>query len=193
MRYVDGIPKPVIGCDIDDVVFHLLPNLIKYYNLKYGTNKALKDVWDLRYESVNICDIVEKHKLYKNMMPTRILHFLKQKRKDIYLIMITARKDIYVDDTMSELYNHGLEFDDIFMGEKKSKVCRLENVDHFFDDALHNVIDVYENAPKTKPYLVKRAWNDREEVNKLEAKGIKVPNGIIKLTEDEVYEVLKSI
>gem|GEM_PF-6632832 len=60
----------------------------------------------MRYESVNICDIVEKHKLYKNMMPTRILHFLKQKRKDIYLIMITARKDIYVDDTMSELYNH---------------------------------------------------------------------------------------
>ena len=79
MRYVDGIPKPVIWCDIDDVVFHLLPNLIKYYNLKYWTNKALKDVWDLRYESVNICDIVEKHKLYKNMMPTRILHFLKQK------------------------------------------------------------------------------------------------------------------
>jgi hypothetical protein len=41
--------------------------------------------------------------------------------------------------------------------------------------------------------LVKRAWNDREEVNKLEAKWIKVPNWIIKLTEDEVYEVLKSI
>ena len=42
MRYVDGVAKPILWVDIDDVIFHLWPDLIKYYNLEYGEHKTLK-------------------------------------------------------------------------------------------------------------------------------------------------------
>jgi len=72
--------------------------------LEYGESKTLKDVWDIGSDQTY--HIIEKYNLYKNMMPTSILPVLKQKRKDIYLIMVTSRKDNYVDETMSELYAH---------------------------------------------------------------------------------------
>ena len=191
MRYVDGVAKPILWVDIDDVIFHLWPDLVKYYNLEYGEHKTLKDVWDIG--SDQSYHIIEKYNLYKNMMPTSILPVLKQKRKDIYLIMVTSRKDIYVDETMSELYAHWLDFDDIFMWEQKSNVCRSENINHFFDDALHNVIDVHKNAPNTKSYLVKRDWNNSEKLNTFRGKSIKLPAGIITLSEEELCKVLKDI
>jgi hypothetical protein len=44
--------------------------------------------------------VIEKYDLYKNMVATKILPVLKEKRKDIHLLLITARKNKYVDDTM---------------------------------------------------------------------------------------------
>jgi len=107
--------------------------------------------------------------------------------------MITSRKDIYVDNTMLELWTHWLDFDDIFMWEKKSEVCNLEKVDHFFDDALHNIVDVRENALNTEAHLVKRDWNGPDEIKKFQSKWILSFNGIKRLTEEEVCRVLDQI
>ena len=191
MRHVNGIAKPIFWFDIDDVIFHLWPDLIKYYNLEYWTKKTLKD--NLSLESDKAYYVVEKYNLFENMMPTSILSFLKQKRKDIYLLMITSREDRYVDNTMWELYNHWLDFDDIFMWEKKSEVCKSEKVDYFFDDALHNVVDVQENSPNTKSHLVERDWNGPEEIERLKANWILVSEGIKRLTEKEVCDVLDQV
>jgi hypothetical protein len=72
-------------------------------------------------------------------------------------------------------------------------VCRSENINHFFDDALHNVIDVHKNAPNTKSYLVKRDWNNSEKLNTFRGKSINLPAGIITLSEEELCKVLKDI
>ncbi len=185
------LSKPVVWFDIDDVILYLWPDLISCYNIEYKTNKTLKDVWNLKPEQVYY--VCEKYNLYKNMVSTTILPVLIQKRKDIYLLMITSRINKYVDETMWELYKHWLDFDDIFMWEKKSEVCKSEKVEHFFDDALHNIVDIRDNSPKTKDYLVERDWNGHHEFERLRSMGL-IPNGDIKrLTEKEVCEILKRI
>ena len=183
--------KPIVWFDIDDVILYLWPDLIRYYNIEYKTNKTLKDVWNLEYNRVY--NVVDKYNLYKNMIPSSILPILKQKRNDIYLLMITSRKDTYIDQTMWELYDHWLDFDDIFMWENKSEVCKSEKVEHFFDDALHNIIDIKNNSPKTNSYLVKRDWNWPEEFKRLNTNGLICNSDIKRLTEKEVCEVLRKI
>jgi len=189
--FIMNLSKPIVWFDIDDVIFHLWPDLIKYYNIEYKTNKTLKDVWSLEWDKSYY--IIEKYNLYKKMKWTEILYFLKQKRKDIYLILITARKYKYIDDTFWEIYEHWLDFDDIFMWEKKSEVCKLEKVDHFFDDALHNIIDIRKNSPNTIVNLVKRDWNCLEKLKKIDSSGLICNSDLKRLTEQEVCEVLKRI
>lgn len=149
--------KPIIWFDIDDVILYLWEQLTYHYNLEYWTNKTLKDSWNMEYEKVYF--VVEKYNLYKNMLATSILPVLKEKRKDIYLLLCTSRENKYVDDTMSELDRHWLDYDDIFMWEKKSEVCKSEKIQYFFDDALHNIVDINTNYPETKTYLVERDRN----------------------------------
>jgi len=55
------------------------------------------------------------------------------------------------------------------------------------------VIDVHKNAPNTKSYLVKRDWNNSEKLNTFRGKSIKLPAGIITLSEEELCKVLKDI
>lgn len=170
--------KPIIWFDIDDVIFYLWEQLTYHYNLEYWTNKTLKDSWNMEYEKVYF--VVEKYNLYKNMLATSILPVLKEKRKNIYLLLCTSRENKYVDDTMLELDKHWLYYDDIFMWEKKSEVCKSEKIDHFFDDALHNIIDINTNYPTTKTYLVER---DRNLLN----------TDIKWFTEEEICKILKKL
>ena len=80
--------KPIVWFDIDDVILYLWPDLIRYYNIEYKTNKTLKDVWNLEYNRVY--NVVDKYNLYKNMIPSSILPILKQKRND-YGIRISRK------------------------------------------------------------------------------------------------------
>jgi hypothetical protein len=182
------LSKPVVWFDIDDVILHLWPSLIKYYNLEYWTKNTLKDNWYL--EKDKVYNVVDKYNLYRNMVPTNILPILRWKRKDIYLIMITSRENRYMNDTIWELNDQWLNFDDIFMWEKKSEVCKSEKVDHFFDDALHNIIDIKNNSPKTKDYLVGRDWNWSEELTRLNVNGLICNDDIKRLTEKEICDIL---
>ena len=185
------LSKPVVWFDIDDVIFHLWPDLIRCYNLEYSTKKTLEDTRNLEYDRAY--HVVEKYNLYKNMISTDILPVLQKKRKDIYLILVTAREKKYVDDTFEELYKNWLDFDDIFMWENKAEVCKSEKVDHFFDDALNNIINIRNKSPNTKDYLVKRVWNWPEEFKRLNTNGLICNSDIKRLTEKEVCEVLRKI
>lgn len=170
--------KPIVWFDIDDVLLHLWPILIECYNLEYWKKRTAEDFGKL--DCNEVYHVIEKYDLYKNMVATKILPVLKEKRKDIHLLLITARKNKYVDDTMWELERHGLSYDDIFMWEKKSEVCKAEKIKYFFDDALHNIVDINQNSINTNTYLV---WRDRN----LENMDIK------RFTEQEICDILKKL
>ena len=176
--------KNIVWFDIDDVIFHLWEKLIFCYNKEYGTKKTLEDVWNLG-GSEKVYFVIEKYKLYENMEATSILPMLKQKRRDIFLILITSREEIYRDITMEMFKRHNAGYDKLFMWEKKSEVCHQEWVDDFFDDSLYNIIDVDNNAPKTKTHLVKRPRNGANEIIRLENNWIVCDRPIERLTEQE--------
>lgn len=188
MIYVPS--KKIVWFDIDDVIFHLWEKLVLCYNQEYGTNKTIKDVWDLwDWNENKVYHVVEKYKLYENMEPTTLLPLLEQCKKDMLVLLITSRNERYRDITKEIFDIHKAPYDKLFMWEKKSEVCQQEGVDEFFDDSLYNIIDVKENAPKTDPHLVKRDWNGESEVIRLENQWIVCDRPIERLTEGEILKL----
>jgi len=175
---------PVIGIDLDDVLFDFMGPLSKWHNDVHGTvidreeyhSFDLKEVWQCAYQEAldRVWNFYQSDH-YRNAMPIPgALDVLKQLQQNYRLVIVTARPETMEVETRAWLASHFPEiFDEIIFtnhyydtGVKrtKSSVCLERGVQVFVEDALHNALDV---AGAGIPVLLfDTPWN-REVVPKL--------------------------
>lgn len=184
------LSKPVYWFDIDDTWLHLWHSLMSAYNKEYWARVPLKDMRTIGPDEA--CYIVEKYNLYENMPITEIFKMLQKCRNDIYVLLDTSRESKYKDLTIEELARHNIHYDELLFDVNKADVCKRLKVDKFFDDALHNIIDIQQNSD-TQAITVKRLWNGSSEILRLKDQWIKCNSDIQRLTEAEIVKLLRNV
>lgn len=76
------------------------------------------------------------------------------------VIIVTARREEWRDETLKFFHKHGMNINsqDLHIMDKKDKTSI--HFDYIVDDAPKNIIDVLKNAPHAKPVIYNRRYND---------------------------------
>lgn len=154
--------KEVIAVDVDEVLFPLMPTLIEFHNLNYGTtfefdHMTSYHLQDLTGETeeqilVKFSEYLKTEHYTKGQPVKGALEAIKQLRETYSLVLITARQSIYRGATeqfinkhfgglFDELrYTHTLEQPDVRLS--KLKICKELRAKTLIDDGLHNITEV---------------------------------------------------
>lgn len=176
--------RPIIGCDLDDVLLDFMTPLVVWHNTVHNTAHRRDDyfsfdlskVWECSLGDVNqrIWDFYQSED-HKNALPVDGAQATLQLLKDDYrFVVITAKPDSMEMQMRAWLAMHfGELFEDIVFtnhyhgaGEKrtKSSVCLELNVALFIEDALHNAEDIANVGIPV--LLIDTPWN-QEKVSPL--------------------------
>jgi uncharacterized HAD superfamily protein len=173
--------RPVVGFDLDDVLFNLMDPLCQWHNLTHGTSHGRHDYSTFDLHEVWQCEGVEarnrvwnfyQSEQYKQSFPVEgAIDALQEIKRDFSCVIVTARPESMEEETRAWLDVHfpGI-FDEVcfanhFHGtgikRSKSSVCLELGVSVFIEDAIHNAHDI---AGAGIPVLLfDTPWN-REEV-----------------------------
>lgn len=151
--------KPVIVCDIDDVVFPFIDGMVTHYNSHYDAALTAED-----YVSFDFTDVwggtqEEANNIVEEFLNTDMLHlepkagvveaFTKLKQ-DFDIVMVTARNGVFEENTtlwlrthLSDLFSHA-----IFVGNphdgrpyrSKGEICKELGAVLIIDDHPGNVM-----------------------------------------------------
>lgn len=112
--------KPVLVCDIDDVVFPFIPEMAKHYNERYHAKLTPEDfvsfnfyeVWGGTQHEANaiIESFLAKPQLELQPIQGAVEAFARLKQ-DFDIVMVTARNGIFESETSAWLKTH---FADLF-------------------------------------------------------------------------------
>lgn len=112
--------KPVLVCDIDDVVFPFIPEMAKHYNERYQAQLTPEDfvsfnfyeVWGGTQQEANaiIESFLAKPQLELQPIQGAVEAFARLKQ-DFDIVMVTARNGIFESETSAWLKAH---FTDLF-------------------------------------------------------------------------------
>lgn len=166
-------PKAVV-LDIDDVIDDFCGGLCWVHNLINKTHVSANDIRDWDFETLKIKDkngnevigsdlrktfeYWEEHGLYSNLKLLPGVYDAIKKIKDYQykIILLTARKKKYEDETKIHLWREGIEFDEIyskgeddgddFKTKKIRQLSRTYNIQLFADDKYSTVENVAENT-----------------------------------------------
>lgn len=154
--------KPVVGFDLDDVLFNFMDELCNWHNLTHHTSYARDDHFSFDLHEVWQCEGTEardrvwnfyQSEQYKHTLPVvGAVDALREIKKDHSCVLITARPESMEQETRAWLDVHfpgifdAVCFTNHFHGDgvkrSKSSVCLELDVKVFIEDALHNAYDI---------------------------------------------------
>lgn len=156
-----------IGFDIDGVVLDL------GYSLELMISKILYKrllIKDLHYFAIQellgvtrsfleekILDPIlamEKLPAYPNAV-----YYLQELQQEFNVIFVTARPLEFKESTAKQLAHLGLGDIEILHKANKGKVVKELGLVGFVDDSIKTILNILEQSPKTKLYVLKRPWN----------------------------------
>jgi uncharacterized HAD superfamily protein len=139
---------------------------LKQVEFRDANNRLVKkgDLYDtfLKYEP---------HGLYAALPPmSEVKHALHLIRKlGYHIILITARKPEYEEQTIFNLLNNDLEYDKLFFSTDKAELIRKLYKEYeivcFADDKASTVIDVFDNTKVKRVFLVNQQHNKSIQVD----------------------------
>lgn len=159
--------KPVIVCDIDDVLFPFAPGIASFHNARKGTTLTEDDfvtfnfyeVWGGTQEEANVIIEAFMDEDCLDLLPVdgakEALHLLKN---DYDVILVTSRNGIFSEKTINWLthYLPDLFKDIIFAGNHydgrghrtKGEIAKELGATYVIDDLPDNIYSATENGVK---------------------------------------------
>lgn len=163
--------KPAVGIDLDDVVIDYVRGLLDFYNHTHFDRVRYDQIKDFKlqrtfsktptFEAVTALMAHFTHHDYYRKLPA-VLNAVSglqelEIKYDVHLI--TARHEDTAEATYEWLHRNGYFAKNIhFTKEKGLKAKELGLVAHV-DDAIHNLDNIIQHSPETKPILYHRPWN----------------------------------
>jgi uncharacterized HAD superfamily protein len=180
--------KPLaIALDLDDTISEFLPFLCKLHNKLHGTCITTSDLKTWDFANVNLKDkqgnIVtgdqlretfhkyEPDGLYSILPPIRDSRFALELIKELgyKIIIITARKSEYRNQTILNLMFNNIHYDKLFFEDNKVKklkeLSKIYNIQAFVDDKYDTIIDVFENCNINKIFIINMPHNVKLELD----------------------------
>lgn len=168
---------PIVALDIDGVVANFDKSMYPFSN-KTGESSPRDynyvesgwfDSWD-DFEKAHIT-VMDKASEIPLLDPTAPDAVRLLQDNGLKVIVVTARREQWRDETLKFFHNHGMNIDpqDLHIMDKKNKTSI--HFDYIIDDAPKNIIDVLQNAPHAKPVIYNRRYNDHlpgDRVNSLQ-------------------------
>jgi 5'(3')-deoxyribonucleotidase len=157
--------KPVIVCDIDDVVFPFIDGMTDHYNTRYGGSLTaddfisfdFTDVWGGTQEAAN--NIVEEflHTDTLHLLPLEgVIEAFERLHDDFDIVMVTARNGIFQENTttwlrthLPDLFSHAIFAGNYHDGRgyrTKGEICKELGAVLIIDDHPANVASAVENG-----------------------------------------------
>ncbi len=178
--------KPVLAVDFDDVVYPLNKTFFRFHNEKFGTSMQYEDhksyhyvenfsflTDDLVLERITLFHQETDHLAVAPLLTRRHI----ERMQVIYdLHIVTARCDNhltfmqeYIDFYFGEDAFKNMHFCNSYIApgdipgvkRNKSEVCASLRAEYLVDDALHNAVDVTQNA-RIPVLLLDHPWNQSE-------------------------------
>lgn len=167
--------KPVIVCDIDDVVFPFIPGMAAHYNERFGgeltpedfVSFQLSDVWGGTQEEAN--SVVESFLGGDTLHLTPlegVVEAFERLKQDFDIVLVTARNGMFEEKTTVWLRAHlpDLFSQVIFAGNpyhgdgyrSKGDICRELNAVLIIDDYPGNVTSALDHGVEGILYGDKR-------------------------------------
>ncbi len=155
--------KPIIAVDIDEVLFPLVPDLIKYVDKAHKVKLAqsdfvkynLEEIWE--GDPAEAIQIFEKYKKQVSIEVAPIAgatEALGELAKSYEIIVMTSRDSTVEKVTHDWLNTHFPEIftqvhllgnrKDSVSWQRKSEVCKELGVGYLIDDHLYNIIETSE-------------------------------------------------
>jgi uncharacterized HAD superfamily protein len=171
-----------IGVDLDDVLAHFLPALVKYHNAEYKTDLKpeqfssywFNEIWGGTAEESNQ-KVANFHKgeYAKKMKPfDGAKEAIATLAKNHELHVITSRHVDHREETERWIREHFPEaFKDIHHSDhflvtdgsrKKSHICDELGIGVFIEDSPHWAIEC--SSPSRKVFLIDHPWNKHHEL-----------------------------
>lgn len=175
--------KPVLVCDIDDVVFPFIPEMAKHYNQHYQARLTPEDfvsfnfyeVWGGTQQEANT--IIENFLAQPQLAVAPIegaVEAFARLKQDFDIVMVTARNGIFEDTTSTWLKEHFTDLFSrvVFAGNShdgrgyrtKGEICQELNAVLIIDDYPINVMSAVQQG--TDGILFgNRAWTIEAEAH----------------------------
>jgi 5'(3')-deoxyribonucleotidase len=163
--------KPKLGIDVDDVVVDYVRGLLEFYNHTHFDRVRYEQIKDFKlqrtfsktptFESVMALMAHFSHHDYFRKLPAvpNAIPGLRQLDLKYDVHLITARDERTAEDTFGWFHSNGYFPKNIhFTKDKGLKAKELGLVAHV-DDAIHNLDNIVQHSPDTKPILYHRPWN----------------------------------
>lgn len=155
--------RPVIVCDIDDVVFPFIDGMASHYNAKYGAQLTAEDFISFDFTDVWGGTQEEANAIVEEFLHTDVLHLepldgvveaFTRLKEDFDIVMVTARNGIFEKGTTAWLRTHmsDLFSNVIFAGNyhdgrgyrTKGEICKELGAVLIIDDHPSNVMSAVE-------------------------------------------------
>ncbi|MBS3072460.1 hypothetical protein J4477_01335 [Candidatus Pacearchaeota archaeon] len=177
--------KPVIACDIDDVLFPYIQSFCAFHNRIYGTSVtpdnfyaySLHDILGLeKEESVRRVDeFVSSDEFLDSQPMPGSEEAIEHLSQDFKIISVTSRRDNYKPATYEWINHFFPQVEDIFFSgnahinlpnrKTKTEICLENNVGFLIEDSMHYSLDVAEAGISV--YLFDHPWNQGIEHNNI--------------------------
>jgi len=173
--------------DIDDTILLFSTFVCFLHNKEYGTSITPNDILDWDFSTLEMRDVrgnivtgeqllgtyrkYEDHGLYAALPVIRPAKFALQIMKDLgyKIILLTARKEEYKNQTMLNIIKHEIPFDEIYFEyDKVKKIRQLQktnNIQLFADDKCSTVVDVNQKCNVNHVCLINMRHNIDEDID----------------------------
>ena len=188
-----------IGIDIDEVIFSLMENYIKFHNQRHGTTFRLGDISDYhlwkcgvhKSKEESVKEVLEfQNSIYFDELDLieGAKEVLEELSKKYQIFIITSRPEEIKEKTNSLFKRHFpkkgfniLYSSEIYGGKlSKAEICKINNIPCIIEDNQDYALDCARNGIKV--FLLDKSWNKNYEKHE----------NIIKVDSlKEVLELLK--
>lgn len=160
--------KPRLACDIDGVIFNVVPEYVKEINRRTGKNYHCDDLHEYSFEKAwgldkglvwECIDAVLRRETQKVYAGVRLLNMIAI-LVDTPIFFLTARRPEFRDVTIRQLQNlYTFPFMVFLRAESKGAYCRVGGIDYMIEDSPHHAEEITEKSPITTVILMKRSYN----------------------------------
>jgi 5'(3')-deoxyribonucleotidase len=175
-------PRPVVGCDLDDVLADFIERFMAIASVKYGVDPSLRPTsweWDDLNMTKEMVDgtwsvISETTNFWKSLsivpgVDPWLVYTLQYRAK---LYFPTARAIVPGDDIGEQSAywlrkNFELRFPTVFVSNEKGPLAAALKYDYFIDDRPKNCYEVKAARPECKVFMCDSTHNQAESFSKL--------------------------
>lgn len=157
--------KPIIVCDIDDVVFPFIPGMADHYNQLRGASLTAEDfvsfnlteVWGGTMEETNeiVHTFLSEQRLHLQPLDGAVEAFTRLK-EDFDIVMVTARNGMFEENTtawlrvhFADLFSHAIFAGNPHDGNPyrtKGEICKELQAALIIDDFPGNILSARDHG-----------------------------------------------